>query len=171
MKGLIIGLVVAVNFVLESTFFQYISVFGIKPDVALVIITTVAILQGKDMGIVTGVASGMLQDIIFGKPIGISAFSYMVAGYVVGLNSEKIFKENLIVPVIFTTAATLIKYAVTVFYLYAIQLNFSLLSYIRSTVLPEAVYNCIISVFIYKGLHILFHKKFVQEGFSIKRSR
>ncbi len=171
MRSLIIGLVIVVNFILECTFFQHIAVWGVKPDVTLAVITAVAILQGKEAGIAAGVVSGLLQDTMFGNPVGIAAFSYMIAGYAIGLNSEKIFKENLVVPVIFSSIATSVKYAVTVFFLYVIQLNFSLLSYIKSPILPEMIYNCVISVFVYKGLHILLHKSFIDEGFKIKRSR
>jgi len=171
LRSLIIGLIVVFNFIFESSLFQHIAIFGVKPDISLVIITSVAVLQGKDMGIITGAASGMLQDIVFGKPIGITSFSYMIAGYVTGLNSEKIFKENLIVPVIFTAVATLIRYTFTILFHYIIHLDLSLFVYLKNAVLPELVYNCIISVFIYKGLQVLFQKKFIKEEFRIKRSR
>lgn len=171
MKKTVVGMIVAINFILGATFYPHIAVFGVKPDVTLVIVVSLALLEGKNMGIAVGTAAGLLQDIVFGKPVGITALSYMISGYLVGVNSEKIFKENLIVPVVFTACTTIVKYVLTVFFHYILHMNPSLGFYIRSAIFPELIYNCVISVFVYKGLHMILHKRFVEEGFRIRRSR
>lgn len=171
MRGFIIGIIILVNFVFESTLYHSIAVRGVKPDVTLIIIVAVAILKGKDYGAIAGMAAGILQDVIFGKPVGLTALSYMFAGYLVGFNSEKIFKENFVVPVVFTAGATVVRHTLALFFYYAFNLNIPVLKYVKSIVFIELLYNCVISIPVYAVLQQVFMKEFARKGFKLKRSR
>ncbi len=149
--------------------FQYIAVIGIKPDTALAIVVALGILMGKKEGVIIGIVAGLIQDTLFGSPLGIITLSYMLIGYLAGENSIKVFKEHLIVPLIFTAVATVIKYIVLIFFDYALGFEPPLIVYIGHYLPVELVYNCIVSVIIYKFLLLLFERKKLKGGLRIKK--
>jgi rod shape-determining protein MreD len=171
LRVLVTVIIVLITFIFQATVFHEISIFGVRPDFTIAVVVSLGILLGKDRGAIVGLASGMLQDIVFGKPVGISALSYTLVGYLVGINSEKIFKENIVVPVVFTLGATILRHTVVIFFNYALNVSIPILYYIKKVIALETVYNCIVVIFIYKLLHTIYHKKFMQEGFKMKRSR
>jgi rod shape-determining protein MreD len=171
MSAWIIALILVFNIILQSTVFQYIAVLGIRPDSAIAIVVALSTFLGKEYGMIIGVAAGMMQDIVFSRPVGITALSYMLIGYLVGSNSDKIFKENLVVPLAFSAGATLLKYFIGIFFDYVLGIPISLLIYIQQYLLIELVYNCAISIVIYKALYWVYGRKLLKDGLRIKRKR
>ena len=154
MSGWAVALMLLVNFILQSTVFQYIAIMGIMPDSALVIVVAVAILIGNRRGVIVGAAAGIMQDIVYGKPVGITALSYMLTGYFVGEYSGKVFKERLVVPVFFTAGATLLKYFIGIFFSYVLGVPIIISVYIRHYIPVELIYNCAVSAFLYRALYL-----------------
>ena len=168
MKRLTITLIIAVNLVLSATLYEHFSLFGVKPDIMLIIITSIAILYNRNTAMLIGLETGMIQDIIFSKPIGITALSYVIVAYVVGLYNSKIFKDNIIVPIFFTVMASIIKHTVLILMFYIIHLDFYFWSYIKSIALYELIYNSILSVLVYKGLQVIMKKTFANKVFKTR---
>ncbi|MDD3851268.1 MAG: rod shape-determining protein MreD [Bacillota bacterium] len=171
MNGWIVALVLILNFILQSTVFQYIAVMGVKPDTALAIVVALGTFMGKERGALIGATAGMLQDTIFGAPVGITTLSYMLTGYIVGENSDKVFKEHLVVPLIFTAGATLIKYVIVIFFNYALGIQTPILTYIRHFLPIEMLYNCVVSMVLYRFLFALFSRKSHKDRLKMKRKR
>lgn len=163
------ALILIVNFILQSTVFQHISVMGVMPDTALVLVVSLGIFTGKERGAVIGAAAGMLQDIVYGKPVGITAFSYMAIGYFVGETGGKVFKERLVVPVVITAGATLVKYSVNIFFNYVLGVSTQVFMYIRNYLPVELLYNCIVSALLYRVLYAAYNGKIVKRKPRIKR--
>lgn len=159
MNGWIVTLILVLNFVLQSTVFHHIGIMGIKPDTALALVVSLSILLGKERGAMVGIAAGLLQDALFGSPVGIAMLSYMLVGYLVGENSAKVFKEHLVVPLIFTAGATVFKYGIIMFFNYVLGIQFPMLIYLGRFLPLEMVYNCIISIITYRFLFILFERE------------
>ncbi len=70
------ALIIIGNFILQSTVFSQISIFGVVPNTGLIIIVTIALLKGRRIGGVVGLLVGLLQDIIFSPVIGVNGFIY-----------------------------------------------------------------------------------------------
>lgn len=171
MKVLVTGIIIIVSFVLQAAVFYQIPYLGVMPDLTTAVIVSLSIILGKDGGAIAGFAAGMMHDIMFSKPVGIDALAYMAIGYLVGINSERIFKDNLVVPVIFTLGATVLRHSIIIFFYYVFNLGIPFLYYIRNIALLEGLYNCIVAVMIYKLMHAVYQKRFMEEGFKVKRSR
>jgi len=171
LKVFVTGIIIIVSFVLQTAIFHQIPYIGVKPDLTTAVVVSLSIILGKDGGAIAGFAGGMIHDVMFSKPVGVDALSYMIVGYLVGMNSERIFKDNLVVPIIFTLGATVLRHSIIIFFYYVFNMGIPFLYYIRNIVLLEGLYNCITAVIIYKLLYAVYHKRFMEEGFKVKRSR
>lgn len=171
MNERVTAIILFLNLILQCTVFQYIAIMGVKPDTALVIVVSLGILMGARRGVTIGIAAGLLQDILFGSPLGVVTLSYMLIGYLAGENSTKVFKEHMIVPLIFTVIATVMKYIILIFFGYALGVRPRLVLYIKDYMLVELVYNCVVSIVIYKFLLLLFERKRLRGGLAVKKKR
>jgi rod shape-determining protein MreD len=98
MKYWTVAAILFFNNILQSTLFPFLQIAGIQPDTLIVLITCFGLLGGTGYGVFTGIAGGLLQDILYGGPIGMNALIYMVIGYLTGLLYERIFVDRYIVP-------------------------------------------------------------------------
>ncbi len=171
MSWWVIALMLLVNFILQSTVFQYITIMDIMPDFALVIVVAVSILIGNRRGAVVGATAGIIQDIVYGKPVGITALSYMLAGYIVGEYSGRVFKERLVVPVFFTAGATLLKYFISIFFNYVLGVPTGIPVYIRHYIPVELIYNCAVSALLYRALYLALNRSTTLPRVRAKKRR
>ena len=96
MRILVLGILILLNFIFESTIFQYTRIFGIKPDFTIMLITSYAIMRGSVYGGFIGLMSGFLNDLIYGKSFGVNSLSYILTGYIIGQSQENVFKDSFI---------------------------------------------------------------------------
>jgi len=144
-----------------------IEIMGIIPNTAIIIIVSFAFMRGEKEGAVIGFIVGILQDIFFGRSIGINAFLGMLTGYFCGKLYVDFFTENFLIPLLLTSVGTFLYEFV--FYL----LNFLLFGYtnviyfLRAVILPETAYTALFSVFLYKLFYIINCR--LEERESLKR--
>lgn len=70
--------------ILQATLFPRLPVFGVTPDLVLVMVVSIALLQGSMAGCITGFTGGMLADLLLVAPKGLSALVYLLVGYGAG---------------------------------------------------------------------------------------
>jgi rod shape-determining protein MreD len=79
-------LVIVVGVVLQLTLFSAgLRVFGVTPDIGLVLTVAVAYYQGSERGAVIGFVAGLVIDLFLNTPFGLSALSLALVGYSVGV--------------------------------------------------------------------------------------
>lgn len=156
MNTLIIGLIIVINFILESAVFPNFKIFGILPNTGLIIIVAIALLKGRKTGSIVGLIIGLLQDVIFSRVIGVNGFLYFFIGYFIGMAESKLSKDNILIPFIITLGSTIGYHAF--YYLFMFFLNYStnFPVFFKKVVLFEMIYNGIIAVFIYKWFSKIF---------------
>lgn len=62
-----------------------ITIFGVHPDLLLLLSLVVAITGGADRGATAGFASGLATDVFLSTPLGLSALAYALAAYGTGV--------------------------------------------------------------------------------------
>ncbi|WP_353096646.1 rod shape-determining protein MreD [Tissierella praeacuta] len=157
MTVLILILVVLVNFFLQSSILPYVNILGVVPNTALLIVISISLFRGRYYGGFIGLIIGLIQDIVFAPVIGINAFIYFFAGYLVGLVENKVTKENMLIPILFSIQGTIyynFSYYVFMFFL---SRDIPFLSFVKDVLLIEIIYNGVLSIPIYK----IFSKIFV----------
>ncbi|MGV8147083.1 MAG: rod shape-determining protein MreD [Alkaliphilus sp.] len=162
MKNLIIGIIIVGNLILQSTLLHQFRLFGVAPNTALLMLITFALHYGKSRGAVIGAIMGLLQDVIFSRAIGINALIYMLAGYFVGMMSQKIIKENIITPVLLSVALTILSACVSLLFMYFLGFTTEIFLLFKEVVVIEAPYNAMLSVPIYIYLTRIIKSKRMQ---------
>lgn len=153
----VLSIVVLINFLLQSSILPYISVFGVVPNTALIIVISVALYKGRYYGGFTGLVIGIVQDIVFSPVIGVNAFIYFFAGYLVGLVENKLTKENILIPMLFAILGTIYYNFSYYIFMFFLSRDIPFLSFAKDILLIETIYNGILAIPIYK----IFSKIFV----------
>ena len=155
MRLLWISLIILFNFILQTTLFKHIQIFGISPDFMIVIIVSFAIIRHEVEGALIGFFAGLLQDILFGSPIGINALLYGLIGYFSGKPFKEFYVENYFFPLLLVGLSTFfynLGYYVIHFLLRA-RLDFSY--YFFSIIFPATIYNMALSMPLYAIIYLI----------------
>ena len=99
-------LIYTAGFLLQCTVFNTIAVLGVTPNVILMMTVVYSFFFKKMDGLAIGVVFGILQDMLFGQIIGISALIYLILGMILKCMRTVVFKDNrilLLFVVIFST--------------------------------------------------------------------
>lgn len=152
LKAFIYTICIFFIILLQSTVLDYIKILNVKPNLLLVFVVAVAFLQGNVEGTVVGFFAGLSQDIVSGKLIGLYALLCLYLGLAVGSVNKRLYRDNLLIVIFFTFASTVI-YEAVVYFINAFNSIISgqahFLYAIRGVILPEAIYNSVISIFMY----------------------
>jgi rod shape-determining protein MreD len=142
-------IVIFVLILLQTTVLDYIRVFNTKPNLMIIFIVSVALLRGNIEGAIIGFFTGLCQDAVSGKVIGFYALLGLYLGLIVGIVNKRLYRENYFVITFFTFISTIV-YEITVYVLSSSMASkVDIIYTLRNIVLPEAIYNSIISIFVY----------------------
>lgn len=144
--------------ILQCTVLDYIKTYNIKPNLLIIFIVAVALLRGNAEGAVIGFVLGLLQDTISGKTLGFYSLLGMYLGLIIGSVNRRLYRENFLVIIFFTFVST-IGYESAVYFLSNIMKgNMDYVFAFKNVILSEAIYNSIVSVFIYILVVKMSHK-------------
>jgi rod shape-determining protein MreD len=73
---------------LQTTVAPNIRILGANPDFALIIVVCVALVKGSEMGAVFGFFTGTLVAVALMEPFGLSAFVFVLVGFLAGRYRE-----------------------------------------------------------------------------------
>ena len=155
----------------QSTILEYVKIYNIKPNLLIIFVICVAFLRGSTEGTIIGFFAGLLQDMLFGTMLGFYALLGMYLGLIVGMVNKRLYRENLLIIVFFTFVSTII-YETCVFIFTSLNIvisgQVSLLFPFGKVILPEAIYNSLISVFVYIFV-IKLNFKFEEADRSVRK--
>ncbi len=146
-------LIILINFILQTTVFESLSIMGIKPNTAVIAVVSIAFLQGELDGIITGLFAGFLQDSFFSLYIGCNMFIYACIGFVCGYCFKAFYKESFLLPLVLVAAADL--WCSFAFFVFNILLRgyMNFFSFLMPVVIPELVYTVLVSAFLYRFIY------------------
>ena len=110
-------LVIVTLLLVQVTLLTRVRIFGVMPDIMLLLAISAGIIGGPSVGAVVGFGSGMAIDLFLQTPMGLSALVFSLVGYVVGLVQANILRSAWWIPVL--TAALASVAAVVLFALAA----------------------------------------------------
>ena len=103
--GLRAAVVLVVALLLQLTVVSDLRVAGAIGDVMLAVVVAAGMTGGADRGVVYGFAAGLLYDLTLDTPFGLSALTYALVGYAVGLAGSALLRTSGWWPVIVTAVA------------------------------------------------------------------
>ncbi|MDR5657889.1 rod shape-determining protein MreD [Serpentinicella sp. ANB-PHB4] len=160
MNVFIISLIIILNFIFQSTLLQYLSIMGVIPNTALILVVCFSLFLDKNKAATYGFVTGMLQDILYSGFLGMYSLIYLILGYVVSSFSYKIFKENIFISFTLTGMSTIfyILMNITILYLFGFETDSGYI--FRMNTLYQIIYNAILSILIYMYVLRLYKRKF-----------
>lgn len=152
MRIIVTTTMVLLNFILQTTLFQYLEIQGIFPNTALIIVVSYALLRGSKEGCIVGMCTGLLFDIFFGTSTGYYLLLFLAISYFTGKSQKNFYRENYLLPILFCTitagAFELIHFLTELI----LRKDGDVLFFILKVFLPTVVYSAIVTVPIYRVL-------------------
>jgi rod shape-determining protein MreD len=85
---------------LQTTLLARLRIFGVMPDLMLLLAVAGGITAGATRGATIGFASGMLIDLFLPTPLGLSALVFTLVGYGVGVANTGVLRSAWYIPVL-----------------------------------------------------------------------
>lgn len=138
--------------VLQVGIAPHLAIAGIVPNVLMLVVVTLAMVEGPRWGAGAGFAAGLAFDLIGTGPIGAMALVLTVVGYVAGSLQANMFAQGWLMPL---TAVFMASFVTEVSY--ALVLNIvgeggRLLATLGRISLPAALYNGVLALLTYPWL-------------------
>ena len=168
MRVIVIFFTIIVNFILQTTVFGYIEIIGIKPNTAVLMVVSYAILRGDVEGAIVGFFSGLLQDWFFGNIIGMYALMHMLIGYVCGKPFKDFFHTNIFSPMLLGSASIFIYGIVFYVFNFMFRGRLDFFYYFSRIIVPETMYTIAVIVPIYRLVYAIDNRLAKKE--KVKRS-
>ncbi len=89
---------ILINFILQTTLFNYIEIIGVKPNTMIILIVAFAFMRGEIEGGLIGFLSGLLVDCFFGELLGLNAFMGLITGFLCGKIFNEFYKNSIFIP-------------------------------------------------------------------------
>jgi len=80
----------------QSTKFDFMSIYGIKPDLVLIFVCFVSLREGGICGTIYGFVGGIIQDLFSNGLLGASAFAKSLWGYLIGKSIKRLDTTSVV---------------------------------------------------------------------------
>ena len=140
---------------LQANFFTWFNIFGIMPNLFVILILFVGLFAGKKIGLILGLIFGILIDLLIGKSIGISGILLGAIGLIAEYCDKNFSKDSKLTIILMVIISTIIyeagEYAFTII---KDGIQIELLSFAK-ILLIEILYNSLLIIIIYPLIHKL----------------
>jgi rod shape-determining protein MreD len=132
---------------IQSTAATRLQMFGVKPDLVLILVLAGSLLYGSRSGILWAFIGGLGLDLFSSGPLGASCLALMAAALVAGLGHRPLFRFNILVPLSAVALGTIVYATVYLGILAVLNTagwfvrDLPFLETMRNIVLPATLYN------------------------------
>ena len=146
----VIALVAAA--LLQVAVAPHLAIGGVVPNLLLLVVVTLALVEGPQAGASAGFAAGLVYDLLGSGPIGPAALVLVVIGHLAGLVHSNMFAEGWRLPVTVVFLASLVAELAYAGVLAVLGTGSPFWSSFTNVILPAAVYNGTLALLIYPVL-------------------
>lgn len=100
--------VMAVIGLLQTTLVSRIRIFGVSPDLVLLVIVAWVLLQGRRRAILPALVGGLMIDALSGARFGLATLSLVVVVALAGLGEMNVFRTARYLPIVTVALASLV---------------------------------------------------------------
>lgn len=150
LRIIVLGVLIAINFTLQSTIFGFHDINSITPNLLLILTMSFGLMRGRREGMLVGFFSGFLVDSFFSSVLGPYMLLYMIIGYINGFFHRNYIVEDVLLPLIVIVIDDLIfNFFVYIFsFLLKNRLEFGL--FFTRIIIPEMLTTALLTIIIYK---------------------
>lgn len=143
-------LLIVLMYAAQTSLLPYIGYNGVSANLMLLLTVSTAFLRGYRHGVLMGLITGILQDFTTGSFFGCSIFSYMIIGLFFGKFSDRIFKEQLLFPVLSAPLAAAMYFFIVTSLLFLIGYKIDFQLMIQNILFPLLLYQIAFSWLVHK---------------------
>lgn len=159
-------LIMMALFILQSTVIAFLQIAGIKPDLPMVFALCISLYKGENIGSFMGFLNGFFEDIVYGRFLGFNALVKFFTNYVAGYATKNIFKGPALMTMVLVFLGSLLYNFIFIFVnIFVREINIPI-NFFVPVILPSALFNMIISPFIYRG--VVRMERFFDYYFNIR---
>ena len=104
---LALAVVLVVAVLIQSTVLARLRLAGVRPDLLVLAVVSVAVATDPTTGAVFGFVAGLVADLLFDLPVGVSALVYTAVGFAVGTVRVYVTSHRPLVHLVLAGAASL----------------------------------------------------------------
>lgn len=170
MKKVVAILLIIVSFFivyfLQSNFFNWFTIAGIKPNLFIIFILFIGLFAGKKIGAILGLVFGICLDLLLGRTIGISGIMLGLIGLLGELLDKNFSKESRVTIMLMIAGSTVIyELGDYLFNIVSLSLNIEIISFMK-ILLVEVIYNTILVIILYPLIQKLGY--YLENIFKVK---
>ena len=154
-KWIVTVLLILLCYLLQTTLFFHIKLAGVIPNLMIIVTVSTGYICGQRDGLFTGLLCGLLSDMVFGSVIGLHALIYMLAGYFFGYANALYWRNDFAVPLILTGVGDIVYNFMFYVFEFLLRGKMDFLIYLKTIIIPEAVYTMLVAVLLYKFIWYL----------------
>lgn len=149
-RRITIALLCVLTAILQTTLVSYIQIASIRPNLAVILTASFALMCGRVTGMTVGFFTGILLDFFGGGILGFYALIYMVIGYCAGYTYRIFYDDDIKTPLLLIgicdLAYGICQYVTT----FLIRGRINVFFYLKRIIIPEVIYTAIFAVFLYQ---------------------
>jgi rod shape-determining protein MreD len=97
----------AVAAVLQATVLHRVPIFGVTPDLVLLLTLSWALIGEWQGGIVWGLLGGLMLDLLSGGPLAATSLGLIIVAYLAGLTEGRFWRSHVLLPLSTVLVATI----------------------------------------------------------------
>ena len=125
-RKIVIALMILLCFLLQSTVFQALAIGSISPNLMIILTASFGFMGGRKEGMIVGFFCGLLEDIFYGRLLGMHAIIYMYIGYGNGQFNRIFYGDDIKLPLSLISASELIYGLGTYMIMFVMRSRFAL---------------------------------------------
>lgn len=157
-KYAVMAAFVVVNFILQTSLYGYVNIFGVVPCLSLILVVVFAVLTDNVAGALLGALTGVLYDVIMYDVFGLYTLIFFTVGAVIGTFNEELNRENTWLYVLLVLAASVFMQVMTYLTLFFMRVNMNGLPLIMGKLILEIILNTILAAAIFRFVIYFFNK-------------
>ena len=138
-----------VIYFLQSNFFTWFNIAGIKPNLFIVLILFIGLFSNKTMGTIYGIIVGLILDLIIGTKVGINSVCIGLTGFIAA-TFDKNFSKDSRMTIMFMVLGTTVIFEIIKYILSYIFINTSIEILVFTKILSiELLFNILLTIIFY----------------------
>ncbi|KYO64775.1 rod shape-determining protein MreD [Thermovenabulum gondwanense] len=142
--------------VIQSSISPYIKIGGVNPDFFLIMLLSYSIIKGPERGSFYGLSGGLIEDLMFGRFIGLNSLTKFLTCYITGWGTKNLFKGPAVFTILFVFIGSLIYNLLFLLANYIFIPSFqrgNIFTFFIYTAIVNAIFAPIVYNFVYKIEH------------------
>lgn len=153
----VIFILILACYILQTTVFSLQSITSVSPNLMIIITVSIAFMQGKKEGILTGLVSGLLVDFGYGNIFGFYGLLYMLAGYASGTFCQVYFDNDVKMPLILATSFDILCNFIVYIVFFLLRGRLAFAHFLTRIIIPEAVFTALMTLILYRLFYVINH--------------